>query len=130
MQMYLYTGADRAQDVTRLALGVAGMNLPVCIAYFGPVTPQHHLALLADALPIDFIPVRLPGLGRPRSNPQADTLTTETTTALLRQMIAGGSYRLFVLDNVREALARRLLTVEDLHHLVRAAPADTQIAMT
>jgi len=106
------------------------LDLPVCVVHFGPASPQHHLALLSDSLPIDFIPIRLPGLGRPRSGSLTDTLVIETTTAVLRQLLAQGHYSLFVLDDVREAVARDLLTVEDLHHLLRAAPDDAQIAMT
>ncbi len=130
MLAYLYLGTNREKDLVHLATTVAGLRLPILVIHFGPPGIHHPLAAHTAALPIDLVPVHLPGLGLPRGPAPADELLIQTALTVLRQMIGRGDYRLVILDQVRQAVGRGILTVADLQHLIQAAPAGTEMAMT
>ena len=130
MRTFLYTGANRSQDLIRLTVGVASLRLPVFVASFGQSIQFHPVAPYAHVLPIEMVHIRLPGLGLPRGCTSADEVIVQAALAVLRQVIGQGDYQLVILDAVREAVAREILTVADLQRLVRAAPDDAEIAMT
>ena len=130
MRTYLYTGANRPQDLIHLAVGVAGLRLPVLVASFGPTNQNHPLVPHARTLPIEIVSVRLPGLGLPRTDTPADEVVTATALSVLRQIIAAGEYRLVILDSIRQATELGLLDVSDLRNLARCASDKTELAMT
>jgi len=130
MPIYLYTGVDRAKAVQRLAMSVAGMQQPAMVVTFGTLDEGELLAHYARVLPLEVARIRLPGLGLPLSNTPADEVVVQTAFTLLRQIVAGGDYRLVVLNGIREAVSRRLVDVGELHRIVESASDRTQIAMT
>jgi hypothetical protein len=130
MRTYLYVGDDLPRDLTRLAISVAGLRMPILVASFGDPLDRHPLATHAGALPIDLVRVRLPGLGLPCTGTPADELAVRAAVVVLSQLIAGGQYHLVILDGIRNAVAPHLLDVTDLHRFVRVAPGLTEIAMT
>jgi ATP:corrinoid adenosyltransferase len=130
MPIYLYTGVNRAKAVQRLAMSVAGMQQPAMVVTFGTLDEGELLAYYAQVLPLEVRRIRLPGLGLPLSRTPADEVVVQTALTLLRQIVAGGDYRLVVLDGIREAVSRQLVDVAELHRIVKSASDRTQIAMT
>lgn len=130
MRAYLYTGADKTEDLSRLVMSMAALQLPVYVAHLGLTVEHSSLAFLADVWPIDLVHVRLPGLGLPCSGTPADEVTVQALLAVLCRVIAHGGYRLVILDGVREAVARNLLDMADLGRLICVAPEDCELAMT
>lgn len=130
MRIYLRVGEDKTQAVNRLAMSAAGLQLPTYVAAFGVPGDRHRLTPYAGILPIDLVHVRLPGLGLPPSHTPADEVATQTTLAVLRQVVASGAYRLVILDGIYESIAQGALDVSDLHRVVCCAADDTEIAIT
>jgi len=130
MRTYLYIGPDRTRAVSLLALSVAGLQQPTCVASFGQPKEDNLLALRAGSLPIDVVHVRLPGLGLWDSHAYFGEVATQTVLAVLRQVISSGDYRLVILDGIRDAINQGLLAENEVKSLVACAPEDTEIAMT
>ncbi len=130
MRTYLYTGAKKRKAVCRLAMSVAGLQLPTYVASFGPPGERHPLAPYTGILPIDLVRVRLPGRGLPRCHTPADQIAVKAVLAVFRQVIHSGNYHLVILDGVREAMEEGLLDVADLQHLIAHSPDSAEIAMT
>lgn len=126
---YLYIGTDREKDLVHLATSVAGLQLPTLVVSFGLPVAHHPLAAHAATLPLDLVHIRLPGLGLPHGPASADEMRIQTALTVLRQVIGKGNYRLIILDQVREAMERGILTIADLKPLIQAVPAGTEMAM-
>lgn len=130
MPIYLYTGNNRNADLVQLATSLSSLRFPVYVARFGVPAECHSLAALSEALPLDLVDVRLPGLGMPCTYTPMDQVAVQTVLAMLCRIIVSGDYCLIILDGVREAMARGLFGAAALSLLVRNVPAGTEIAMT
>lgn len=130
MRTFLYTGAEKAQAVQRLAIGTAGMQQPTLVVRFGPGDETDPLALWENVLPIEVMRVRLPGLDWPLSHTPTDALAVETVMGCLAQRIAAGDCRLVILDGIRDLVSRHLVSTDMLRRLAASSSDRTQIAMT
>lgn len=130
MRTYLYAGTDPSRDLTRLVSQFADLQVPLCLVHFGEPIYDYSLAAQAGSTSIALLQIRLPGLGLPCTTTPADEILVRSTLAALGQIVAGGNYRLVILDGIRKATARGLLDAGDLRRLVRMAPEGTELAMT